>query len=355
MSRQAPSPAPQIATIAAPESTAVEGLTLRAFDTATDYEPVAALISATNAHDDLDWVMTVPSLCNEVAPGGMFDPVRDARVALVGDERVGFIRVSSRVRGADKVIHRMDAWTAPAWRRRGIGSALVSWADARSAALRAAGEVGDPGAIHEMSAATDESNAGASAFAEAIGYRAIRYSFEMRRRLDEPIPDAPLPAGLELRPVVEADHRRIFDANSEAFLDHWEAAVRTDDDFRHWFEDPDTDTSLWAVAWDGDEVAGMSINTIYAEENERLGISVGWLEQVSVRRPWRRRGLGAAVIAESLRILRDRGIGEASLGVDAENPTGALALYERLGFTRHRSFRIYRKRLATQSPAGQPE
>jgi ribosomal protein S18 acetylase RimI-like enzyme len=87
------------------------------------------------------------------------------------------------------------------------------------------------------------------------------------------------------------------------------------------------------------------MNHIFAEENERLGIKVGWLEQVSVRRPWRRRGVGAAIIAASLRAFQDRGLDEASLGVDAENPTGALALYERLGFSRYRSFRVYRKRL----------
>jgi len=322
-----------------------DGLSLRPFDPAIDYEPIAELISTTNASDDLDWFMTVPALRLEVGPGGMFDPERDARVAEVDGERVGFIRVSSRARGPEKVVHRMDAWTRPEWRRRGIGRALVRWAEERSRALQAAGAVGEPGAIHEMSGGTDENNAGSAAFAEAIGYRAIRYSFEMRRRLDEPIPDAPLPEGLELRPVRDEDTRRIFDANGEAFQDHWEPAVRTDDDFRHWMEDPDTDTTLWQVAWDGDEVAGVSINTVYAEENERLGIKVGWLDQVSVRRPWRRKGLGAAVIAESLRVLRDRGLDEASLGVDAENPTGALALYERLGFTRHRAFRIYRKRL----------
>lgn len=324
---------------------APDGLVIRPFDTATDYEPAADLISTTNAFDDLDWFMTVATLRLEVAPGGLFDIERDVRVAEVDGELVGFIRVSSRARGADKVVHRMDAWSRPEWRRRGIGRALVTWAEERSRGLLAAGTVGEPGSIHEMSAATDENNQGASAFAEAIGYRAIRYSFEMRRRLDEPIPDAPLPPGLELRPVREAEHRPIFDASAEAFKDHWEAAIRTDDDFRLWMEDTDTDTTLWQVAWAGDEIAGVSINTVYAEENERLGIMVGWLDQVAVRRPWRRKGVGAAVIAASLRVLRDRGLDEASLGVDAENPTGALALYERLGFTRHRAFRIYRKRL----------
>lgn len=325
--------------------TAVEGLLVRPFDPASDYEPVAELISTTNAFDDLDWYMTVPTLRLEVAPGGQFDPERDARVAEVEGQRVGFIRVSSRARGPAKVVHRMDVWTHPDWRRRGIGRALVGWAEERDRRLAATGEVGEPGAVHEASATCDEANRASAAFAEALGYRLIRYSFEMRRRLDEPIPDAPLPPGLELRPVREADHRRIWDANAEAMADHWEPAQRTEADFRDWFADPDNDTTLWQVAWDGDEVAGLSMNAIYAEENERLGIRVGWLDQVSTRRPWRRRGVAAAVIVASLRALRERGMEEASLGVDAENPTGALGLYERLGFRRHRSFRVYRKGL----------
>jgi ribosomal protein S18 acetylase RimI-like enzyme len=85
------------------------------------------------------------------------------------------------------------------------------------------------------------------------------------------------------------------------------------------------------------------MNFVFPEENERLGVARGWLQHVSVRRPWRRRGLAAALIAESLRALRDRGLAEAALGVDAENTTGALRLYESLGFRRHRTGVSFRK------------
>ena len=78
------------------------------------------------------------------------------------------------------------------------------------------------------------------------------------------------------------------------------AGERTDDDFRAWFADPDLDTSLWRVAWDGDEVAGLRHDVHLAEENETLGLRRGWLEHVSVRRPWRRRGLASALIASAL-------------------------------------------------------
>ncbi len=333
-------------TPAAMPGSAVRGLRLRPLDPARDYEPIADLISFTNAADDLDWVMTVAGLRHEVAPGGQYEPERDTRIAEVDGTPAGFVRVYSRTRGPErKVIHRMDVWTRPEWRRRGVGTALVAWAEQRSRRMQAEGRDGPPGAVHELSAFCDDRNAGSAAFADARGFSLIRYSFEMRRALDEPIPDVSLPTGLELRPVRPEDHRRIWDANVEAFRDHWEPAERTEADYRAWFADPETDTTLWRVAWDGDEVAGLSMNIIYAEENERLGIKAGWLEQVSVRRPWRRRGLGAAVIAASLHALRERGMAEAMLGVDAENPTGALALYERLGFTRHRAFRVFRKRL----------
>ena len=115
------------------------------------------------------------------------------------------------------------------------------------------------------------------------------------------------PTGIEFRPVEPDHHRAIFDAELEAFRDHWEhARLRRGGASTALFERSELDTSLWVVAWDGDEIAGVVQNWIWAEENERLGVQRGWLEHISVRRPWRRRGLGRAITAESLRRLRTR-------------------------------------------------
>ena len=75
-------------------------------------------------------------------------------------------------------------------------------------------------------------------------------------------------------------------------------------------DDPDCDIGLWRVAWDGDEVVGSVLNAIYRLENERLGVSRGWLDHVSVRRRWRGLGVAKALCAASFRALagaRDRG------------------------------------------------
>jgi ribosomal protein S18 acetylase RimI-like enzyme len=154
----------------------------------------------------------------------------------------------------------------------------------------------------------------------------------MRRNGLDDVPEVPLPVGLALRTVTPAEHRVIWEAEAEAFQDHWGAHVPTEHEFEVTFSQSTLDTGLWAVAWDGDQVAGVVQTWIWADENERLDVRRGWLEKISVRRPWRRRGLGRALTAAALAHLRDAGMTEAMLGVDSQNPTGALGLYQRLGF-----------------------
>ena len=106
-----------------------------------------------------------------------------------------------------------------------------------------------------------------------------------------------MPEGIELRPVTPDQHRPIFDADDEAFRDHFEHRAATEQDFVATFSQPDIDTSLWKVGWDGDQVAGSVQTWIWKEENETLGAKRAWLESVSTRRQWRRRGLARALIA----------------------------------------------------------
>ena len=331
---------------ASPDLAAEEAARLleRPFDPATDLPAMVDLISEVNAFDDVPWFPTVAQLEVDWAPAPGFDPPRDTLLVEERGRLVAAVQQEWRQRDG-KVVHVIEPWVRPGQRRRGIGRRLLDWSEARARASVAAGTGGSPELPHVLSMGTAAHVAPAMAFADAMGYVAIRHGFVMRRDLAAPIAHAPMPEGLETRPVTPDQHRRIWEADVEAFRDHWEAAIRHEEDFVRFFANPDVDTSMWQVAWAGDEVAGSIATTIYPDENARLGVDLGWLDHVSVRRPWRGRGLASALISRSLHVLRERGMAFASLGVDAENPTGALGLYERHGFIVHQTFVTLRKPL----------
>jgi mycothiol synthase len=143
--------------------------------------------------------------------------------------------------------------------------------------------------------------------------------------------------------VTMDDARRLFDADIEAFRDHWGGVDGSDEQFQRWIAESTFNPSLHVVAFDGDEIAGASVNTIYPEANAKLGVERGWLDSVFVRRPWRRRGLARALVSRSLVVLRDQGMSEGILGVDAGNETGALAVYTDNGFVTMEKFTAYRR------------
>jgi len=324
-----------------PDAPSIPGLRFRPFDMDRDLAPLVDLIVEGNLADQDDYLPSAEDFRNELEHHGGFDLARDIIVADLGGTIVGGTLQSARVR-AGVVQHEIDGWVRLDHRRRGIGRALLHWAEARSRQAAAESTAPEPHAITRW---VSDTQAGAIALLKAEGYQQVRYGFMMVRSLADPMPDAPMPEGLEVRPVAEADHRRIWEADAEAFRDHWDAGERTEEDFVALFAIPGIDTSMWRVAWDGDEVAGSVMNFVFAEEIEKLGIRRAWLEHISVRRPWRRRGLAAALIADSLRELRARGLDEAALGVDAENLSGALRVYESLGFRRYRMGIAYRKPL----------
>ena len=137
---------------------------------------------------------------------------------------------------------------------------------------------------------------------------------------------------MTVRPITRDMALAVWRADVEAFQDHWGGFDGSDERLDDWLARPSTDMSMWLVAFDGDEVAGGVINAIDENENAALGVQRGWLNSVFTRRAWRRRGLAAALIARSLVLLRERGMTAAVLGVDADNPTGALGIYPRAGF-----------------------
>jgi len=163
----------------------------------------------------------------------------------------------------------------------------------------------------------------------------------------ENIPDVPLPEGIEVRPVQPEHMRAIWEAEVEAFRDHWGFSEPEEGDYERWLNFPNFQPYLWQVAWDSesDQIAGMIRNYISEEENLQYSRQQGYAEWISVRRPWRRRGLARALLARSLRMHKDLGMTQAALSVDSQNATGALQLYESMGFRQITRTPTYRKPL----------
>ena len=166
----------------------------------------------------------------------------------------------------------------------------------------------------------------------------------------ENIPNFPIPEGLEVRQVLPEHYRAIWDADNEAFRDHWGYSEPSEQDYQAWLVDKTTfQPELWQIAWDieTNQVAGQVKTFIDHEQNKLYDRKRGWTEMISVRRPFRRRGLARALIARSLQAQKQAGMTESALGVDSENLSGATRIYEDCGFRVMKTETIYRKPLIT--------
>jgi mycothiol synthase len=326
---------------------AIPGLRLRAADPA-EWDTLASLESRAHATDGIDERQTGTELEAQLRRLDEFLLERDLLVAEVAGEIAGFA-AGYRLLRDGVLTGEMWGVVDPALRRRGIGTAMFEANRARLVAELAADPRPGPRELHSWAMDSEESG---RALLNDRGFVPIRFGFEMRRYLTGELPQRELPAGIEMRPVTPEQHRAIFEADDEAFQDHWGHRTMGEGDYRDMFHGPNVDTSLWCVAWDGDEVAGSVMNAIFERENAELGVRRGWLEHVSVRRPWRGRGVAKALCAASFRVLRERGMDEAWLGVDGSNPTGALELYEGLGFQVAHRWQAFGRPVDRPAPAG---
>jgi mycothiol synthase len=161
----------------------------------------------------------------------------------------------------------------------------------------------------------------------ARGYRLARSSYTMDLELDDP-PAAVLPEALSLRSFRPEDGERLRAALNEAFADEWHWHEVSPSNFNEFYvKQRYHDPSLWLLAWDGDDLAGFVLATSGRGSEPELG----WVGTLGVRPAWRRRGLGEALLRAAFAELYARGHRRVGLGVDTENVTGALRLYERVG------------------------
>jgi mycothiol synthase len=222
----------------------------------------------------------------------------------------------------------------------GIGAAIVRENERRAQRFVA---LADPAARVVVHAGSFADEPQVSALLSSGGYREVRRLQLMRIDFAGPPPGPVAPAGIEIHPLrPDRDGAALFEAHVEAFADHWGAGEETEEDFRHHvLEGSDFDAGLWFLAWARGELAGYAGAIERADEDP----SRGYVSLLGVRRPYRGRGLGEALLRRAFVELHARGKSGCDLHVDSESLTGATRLYERVGMTAHPRYATWEKEL----------
>ncbi len=307
-----------------------------------DVEPALALFNRwSRSVIGRDEIIDAQAVRNEwVSPG--FNPAEDIRAVFAPNgQMAGYIEIWTT---AKPPVHpwiwgRVD----PDYEDQGIGTWMMQWAEQR--AMRALKEV-PKGLRFAPRVGTFREAERSKRLFEDLGYQQIRSSYEMLIETNAAVPEAQFPEGITVRTFnPETDAEAVYRAQTDSFRDHFGYVEEPLDEglkrFRHFWEGEGSDPTLLFLAVDGSEIAGISLCRPHSFDDPDMG----WVGTLGVRRPWRKRGIGLALLRHSFNEFYRRGKRKVGLGVDAQNLTGALRLYETAGMHVHQAFDLYEKEL----------
>lgn len=296
--------------------------------TRSDVDEWHALVRRMAVEDKPDWVESRVDL-EQALESTKNDPAVDT---LLGLDHDGVVRAFGRISvnpGSGRA--HSAGGVDPRWRRRGIGNAVYGWQVERVRRRFESAGVTD-GVLRTY---VEEPNESHQALMVSAGNMIVRWFTEMTRPLDSDIPEFELPEGLRMATFDADISEAVRLAHNEAFQDHWGSEPRDEESWRFTVTHPEfrEDWSVAVIDSATGEVAAYELASFDPDSRELLGHTEGYIDLLGVRRRWRGLKLAPALLAEAMRRFRADGIEHAGLGVDTENPSGALGLYERMGYT----------------------
>jgi len=289
--------------------------------------------------DRVEWTGSMDSLHHDY-DDPVCSPEADTMAAFGADgEIAAMARVVSIPNPRKEAAAHIRLETHPAHRGRGLEPYMLSWAGARGRQQLADSPAGLPRLIriHEFAGKDDMIRL----IGEA-GYTPARCFFRMRRDLSRSMPDVPDVPGIDYRTYAPDMSRAMMEAVNVTFSDHWGFEPVTGEIWAHHFAgNSDFRPDLSLAAMSGCRIAGYSLAYLHKDENRRLGVRQAWIGQIGVVRAWRRKGLATSLLLRSMKLFREAGLAHAALGVDSESLTGALGLYERVGFETTLKVHVY--------------
>jgi mycothiol synthase len=299
-----------------------------------DLDSWAALIARTAAVEQPVWFERRADLEQIVA--SKKNPI--GQNAVLGFDSEGVSRAYARLtknQDGDKA----NGFCAvdPQWQRRGVGSALLQWLEARTRqrfAEDGSAEGSDTPPQPRLRIFIEQKQQHQCALLEESGYEVVRYYNEMHRPLSAPLPEAPLADGLEIVPMEPGLSESLRLAHNQVFADHWGSEPRDEESWGFVVNDPLARPDLSAVVRESStgEVVGYQLASHDPETAVTRGFTEGYTDLLGVRREFRGRGIAQALLADAMRRFAAAGMDLASLDVDSDNPTGAMALYRKMGY-----------------------
>jgi mycothiol synthase len=299
-------------------------------------DDIQSIVEVMNAHDVLmgGQPNSTEDEIKEEWEDSNFDLTHDAWVVVAPDGKLVGYEVAADFNRNGRI--HLDGYVHPDYMNLGIGTFLIHRAEKR--ALEHIQKYEDGVRLYATAGCFNRDENAHGAFG-SLGFRLARHFWHMAITMTEPPHPPVLSDGLTIRTfVIGQDDYATYEAIEESFQDHWD---HTPIDYAIWheqrIESDSFDPSLWFLAIDNttQQIAGVSLC--------RVHMDYGWVGGLAVRRPWRKQGLGMALLQHSFQVFYERGFSRVGLSVDAQSLTGATRLYERAGMTIDKHFVIYEK------------
>jgi mycothiol synthase len=307
-----------------------------------DLEAVVELLQACEVEDRNGSVPTIDYMRHQLSFPG-FDATRIVHVLPNATDGLDACCIGVPLPGPAGVSYLMDLNIRPERRQAALEDELLHFMEAQ-----AADWCRREGTTATLQAGVPSHQAHRLEFYARHGYQPQRWFLELERDLTQPIPDLPDPDNLVIRSLQPAtDAVAVYTAFWEAFQDHWNPPNLTLEQFTHMTQGPHfrPELNLLALTTNG-EPAGLCLCSIRDDYNQQNNTTEGSVDILGVRRPFRRAGLGRALVARGLHALHAAGMTATIIGVDADNPTGATRLYASIGFTERKRSVALRKPIA---------
>ena len=309
-----------------------------------DLSALVALINEADAVDKLERATTLQEMEHEMSfPTA--SPETDCFLAWAGDRLVGYSDLY--VRHGDPAVDTESTiycWGVvhPEWRRRGLGRLLLA------STYRRAQEYLPTLVVRRVrfQCTARDVEEGRIALYSSFGMVRVRYFVNLSRSLNGNLPPVEVPDGIRLRTFEpERDAEDVWRVDNEAFRDHWGHSEGRLEEFLHWIKMPHFRPELWFLAEEEatGEIVGLGLNVIDPDWIAQTGRREGYVDTLCVLREHRKRGLGRALLVQSLHALSQADMEAVHLHADADNLTGAMRLYERVGFQVRKTSMAYQK------------